>query len=110
MHRILRLLTRMLKCLHRFEREAGATVSETYTLILTKGMHVISAAAAAQIKTALSDRVTTVDVELDPFGGFQTLRITTIALQHVVALTMNEAAQQLPMNVAVLAKRASSAR
>jgi hypothetical protein len=98
----------MLKFLHRGERERSRTVGETFTLILTKGMHVISSSAALQIKDALVQRYPTVDVELDPFGGFHTSRVTTIATRHVVALTANPTADEPAGNVVAIGQRAGA--
>ena len=79
----------------------------TYTLVLTKGTHVISAAAADTILAALRKREAIVCVSLDPFGGIDAERITTLAVCHVVALTpnpqtSNEAQNQTFDNVAPL--------
>jgi hypothetical protein len=100
----------MLKFLHRGRREGRLTVAETYTLILTKGMHVISSSAALQIKDAILKRCPTVDVELDPFGGFHTSRVTTIVTRHVVALTANPPAEEPPGNVVAIGQRAASTK
>jgi hypothetical protein len=100
----------MLKFLHRGGRERRVTVAETFTLILTKGMHVISSAAADRIKDALAKRCPTVDVELDPFGGFHTSRVTTLATRHVVALTANPPAEEPAGNVVALGRRASATK
>ena len=60
-----------------------------FTLVLTKGMHTISAAVAEQILAAMKEGNTVVDVELDLFGGGKSSRRTILATAHVVALTMN---------------------
>jgi len=61
----------------------------TFTLVLTKGTHVISAAAAAAILAALREREAIVSIALHPYGGVDADRITTLAVRHVVALTPN---------------------
>lgn len=62
---------------------------ETYTLILSKGTYLIDAKDAVVIKEALRKDERVVDIRLDPFGGFDSTRKTTIAVRHVVALTVN---------------------
>lgn len=77
----------------------------TFTLILTKGMHIVSAEVAGQIKDALASNAATVDVLLDPFGGLTDTRMTTLALQHVVALTVNPIVDTMPANVSRIGPR-----
>ena len=45
--------------------------------------------AAAAILAALREREAIVSIALDPFGGVDSQRITTLAVAHVVALTPN---------------------
>ncbi len=59
-----------------------------YTLILTKGTHLVSETAAAAILHAVQAREPLVDIELDPFGGSEP-RTTSLATAHVVALMRN---------------------
>jgi hypothetical protein len=80
-------------------------MAQTFTLILTKGMHIISADSAADIKEALLTKAATVDVLLDPFGGSSSSRITTLAVHHVVALTVNPPLETIPANVSRIGKR-----
>jgi len=65
------------------------TTDETYTLILTKGTHLISGAAAETVKSAIEADEPLVQIGLDPFGDVDPERTTTIAVRHVVALTKN---------------------
>jgi hypothetical protein len=67
----------------------GMTTDETYTLILTKGTHLISGAAAATVRSAIEAGEPLVHIDLDPFGNLDPERMTTIAVRHVVALTKN---------------------
>jgi hypothetical protein len=80
-------------------------MGQTFTLILTKGMHVVSAEAAAGIKAALATKAATVDIVLDPFGGACESRITTISVAHVVALTANPPLEAMPANVCRIGRR-----
>jgi hypothetical protein len=59
-----------------------------FTLILTKGTHLVSEAAAQTILAAVRAREPLVEIELDPFGGAEP-RLTSLATAHVVALTRN---------------------
>ncbi len=63
--------------------------AETYTLILTRGTHVVSAGDAVRIGEAIERRSPLVDIGLDPFGAVDEGRRTTLVLRHVVALTKN---------------------
>jgi len=83
-------------------------MGQTFTLILTKGMHIVSAEAAAGIKEALTAKVAMVDVMLDPFGGVSDSRITTISVAHVVALTANPPLEAVSGNVSRIGRRARS--
>ena len=62
-------------------------MERAYTLILTKGVHIVSTETAAQICEAIETNKRLVDVELDPFGGAEATRRTTIAVAHVIALS-----------------------
>lgn len=64
-------------------------LDDDFTLILTRGVHLISQASAERIRLALERREKVVDVLLDPFGDVDRDRMTTIAVGHVVALTRN---------------------
>jgi hypothetical protein len=68
------------------------TTDETYTLILTKGTHLISRAAAETVRSAIEAGEALVHIELDPFGNVDPERTTTIAVRHIVALTKNSPA------------------
>ena len=72
-------------CAHKTRTMPGAT----YTLILTKGTHVISRDGAERILGALRTRQVMIEIELDPFGPPDSVRSTTLLLSHVVALTEN---------------------
>ncbi len=72
--------------------ELGMTTDETYTLILTKGTHLISGAAAQTVRAAIEAGEALVHIGLDPFGNVDPERTTTIAVRHVVALTKNASA------------------
>jgi hypothetical protein len=65
------------------------TTDETYTLILTKGTHLISGTAAETVRSAIEAGEPLVHIGLDPFGNVDPERTTTIAVRHVVALTKN---------------------
>ncbi|MGH7754769.1 MAG: hypothetical protein ACREM8_00595 [Vulcanimicrobiaceae bacterium] len=67
----------------------------TFTLVLTKGTHLVSAAAAEEILGALAAREALVEVDLDLFGGASDGRRTTLATAHVVALSQNPAFDQI---------------
>ncbi len=84
-------------------------VVEAFTLILTKGVHLISHEAADAIRSAVERDDLTVEVELDPLGNAAKHRLTLIAVRHVVAITRNESvdAQALPTNVALLRRQTS---
>jgi hypothetical protein len=69
--------------------ERAMTTDESYTLILTKGTHLISSAAAETVRSAIEAGEALVHIELDPFGNVDSERKTTIAVRHVVALTKN---------------------
>jgi len=62
--------------------------SAAFTLILTKGTHLVSEAVAEAILDAVRAREPLVEVELDPFHGTES-RTTSLATAHVVALTRN---------------------
>jgi hypothetical protein len=69
-----------------------------FTLILTKGTHLVSETTAAAILHAVKEREPLVDIELDPFGGSEP-RKTSLATAHVVALTRNpDVAPAAPAN------------
>jgi hypothetical protein len=97
----------MRKSFHNGDIEGHDTMAQTFTLILTKGMHVISADSAADIKMALAAKAATVDVLLDPFGVCSS-RMTTIAVHHVVALTSNPLQEAMPANVSRIGARMRS--
>ncbi len=59
-----------------------------YTMILSKGTHLVTAADAVAILGAIDEGRRTIEISLDPFGGGQDRR-TTIVLAHVVLLTPN---------------------
>lgn len=63
--------------------------AETYTLILTRGTHLVSAGDAVRISEAITCRSPLVEIALDPFGAVDDDRRTTLVLRHVVALTKN---------------------
>ncbi len=65
----------------------GAT-TPFYTMILSKGTHLVTAADAVAILGAIDEGRRTIEISLDPFGGGQDRR-TTIVLAHVVLLTPN---------------------
>jgi len=82
---------------------------DDYTLILTKGVHLISRESADAIRSALELREAVVDVLLDPFGAVDGNRMTTIAVGHIVALTRNppQGIANLPNVTALRARRRS---
>ncbi len=63
--------------------------AETYTLILTRGTHLVSAGDAVRISEAIECCSPLLEVALDPFGAVDDDRRTTLVLRHVVALTKN---------------------
>jgi len=63
--------------------------STTYTIVLTKGTHLISQTSAEIVLRALQENQRTVEIELDPFGGVAADRRTVVAIRHVIALTEN---------------------
>jgi hypothetical protein len=65
-----------------------------FTLILTKGTHAISAAAAEAILAAIRNAEAIVEVEVDLFGGVDPGRKTTLVIAHVIALTRNPQVQE----------------
>lgn len=88
-----------------------------FTLILTKGTHAISSAAAATILGALERREPVVEVEVDMFGAGDAPRTVTLATAHVIALSRNPASlpadriralEAVAANVTVLRPRAAS--
>ncbi len=64
---------------------------DTFTIVLTKGTHLISRSSAESVMHALESGVRTVEIELDPFGGVDPQRRTVVAVRHVIALTQNPA-------------------
>ncbi len=62
----------------------------SFTLILTRGTHLISLESAQDVREAIERKDSTVEIALDPFGGADSERRTMIAVRHVVALTRNE--------------------
>jgi len=65
-------------------------MTTSYTLILTKGVHLISAGDAKRILEAITNGDKIVEVDLDPFGGFEEDRKTIIATAHVICLSETE--------------------
>ncbi len=65
-----------------------------FTLILTKGTHAISAAAAEAILAAIRNAEAIVEVEVDLFGGVDLGRKTTLVTAHVIALASNPQVQE----------------
>ena len=68
-------------------------VEKCYTLILTKGVHLINLEAARDILEAIKNDERIVEVTLDPFGGADDRRRTIIATAHIVALSETDLAQ-----------------
>jgi hypothetical protein len=62
-----------------------------YTLVLTKGVYVVSWAAIDKIQHAIWEGAKLVTIELDFFGNADSGRQTTIATAHVIAWTENPA-------------------
>ena len=58
-----------------------------YTLQLTRGTHLVGDDDANRIRVAIAQKAPTVDVRLDPFGGRDAARWTTIVTAHVILLT-----------------------
>ncbi len=84
--------------------------SITYTIVLTKGTHLISAAAAETVLRAMQANERTVEIELDPFGGIAADRRTVVAIRHVIALTENVPAIADESRVVALARRRTPPR
>jgi hypothetical protein len=63
--------------------------SAGYTLILSKGTHLVSDDAAEGILEAIRSGEPLIRVDLDLFGRSAVRRETTIVTSHVVALTKN---------------------
>jgi hypothetical protein len=82
---------------------------ETYTLILTKGVHTISSETAELIAAAVKDNLAIVEVKLDPFGGVDPERCTLVAVRHVVAIAKNPPLVLGTGNVAPIRGRKRSA-
>ena len=57
-----------------------------FTLILTRGTHVITCEAATTVARAIEDGQKLVTIELDPFAGVERGRQTTLVTAHIVAL------------------------
>ena len=79
--------------------------AEQYTLVLTKGVHVISRTDAEEIIQAVHDDRPTVEVYLDLFGGYEALRKTTLVTRHVVAVTENAEIREESTALAVARRR-----
>jgi hypothetical protein len=73
---------------------------ETYTLVLTKGTHIVSATAASTILDAIDRAERLVSIPLDLFGGVDEARTTTLAVSHVIALTANPTPNASASNLA----------
>jgi hypothetical protein len=58
-----------------------------YTLQLTRGTHLVGDDDANRIRVAIAQKAPTVDVRLDPFGGRDAARWTTIVTAHIILLT-----------------------
>ena len=84
--------------------------SRTYTIVLTKGTHLISQAAAETVLRALQENQRTVEIELDPFGGVAADRRTVVAVRHVIALTENVPESADESRVVALARRRTPTR
>ena len=83
----------------------------TYTIVLSKGTHVISRDAARSVLSALEEDRPTVEIALDPFGGVAEDRRTIVAVRHIVALTENPRAASEPgPSVLAAARRRRSPR
>jgi hypothetical protein len=63
--------------------------SPGFTLILTKGTHLVSDKVAEQIVAAIEADEKLIKVDLDLFGRIALHRETTIVAAHVVCLTKN---------------------
>jgi len=63
-----------------------------HTMQLTRGTHLVTDDDADKIRRALQQRLAIVDVRLDPFGGVDPERWTTVVCSHVVLLTSNREA------------------
>ncbi len=75
---------------------------ESYTMILTKGTHLISGEAAERVRSAIERDEAIVHISLDPFGAVDPDRTTMIAVRHVVAVTKNPVvAEPAAKNVAM---------
>jgi len=83
----------------------------SYTVILTKGVHLVDRAAADAIRAAIENGDRTVEVTLDPLGNADVNRRTLVAVRHIIALAENgrDVAGPMPANVAPLQRSAGSA-
>ena len=63
--------------------------TESFTLVLTRGTHVIGAEAAATLTAALDRGLPACEIRLDLSGGLDAERTALVATGHIVALTRN---------------------
>jgi hypothetical protein len=78
---------------------------DQFTIVLTKGTHLISRSSAELVIRAIDDDRRTVEIELDPFGDFDPDRRTVVAVRHVVAVTENQAPIASDSTALALARR-----
>ena len=97
------------QCTHDGEN-ASDMPNITYTIVLTKGTHLISQTAAETVLRALQENRRTVEIELDPFGGVAADRRTVVAVRHVIALTENVPAIADESSVVAIGRRRNGTR
>lgn len=61
--------------------------TNSYTLILTKGLYTIRSSVAETIRAAIENGDKTVEVDIDLLSGPNSSRRTLLICQHVVALS-----------------------
>jgi hypothetical protein len=83
---------------------------DDFTLILTKGVHLISTETALAICAAVEEDARTVEVVLDPFCDSNKSRMTMIAVRHVVAITRNSVHEQTRLTPALSALKRTTRR
>jgi hypothetical protein len=62
---------------------------DTFTLLLSRGTHVISGESAATLLHALDNGLRSAEIQLDLSGGLDAERTTVVATCHIVAMTRN---------------------